>query len=152
MVWFARVLLLALAMLAPAAAIAGAREEVAAAVEHWESTFNANDVTGLVKLYAPDAVLVGPTGSTLNEGSDAIRKYFSRLEKSGDKVTVGIRKVAVLDDKVAYVTGFYEFTAVRGGATHKSPNGFTMVLVKQGDGWLITHQHSSRRSTPTQGG
>jgi uncharacterized protein (TIGR02246 family) len=152
MIWFARVLLLALAMLAPATAFAADSEQVTAALERWEKTFNANDVAGLIKLYAPDAVLVGPTGSTLNEGSDAIRKYFSRLEKSGDKVTVGIRKVVVLDDKVAFVAGFYEFTAVRGGETRKSPSGFTMVLVKHGDEWLIAHQHSSRRVTPTQGG
>jgi uncharacterized protein (TIGR02246 family) len=152
MSWFARVLLLVLAMLAPATAFAADNDQVAAALERWEKTFNANDVAGLIKLYAPDAVLVGPTGSTLNEGTDAIRKYFSRLEKSGDKVTVGIRKVVVLDDKVAFVTGFYEFTAVRGGETRKSPAGFSMVLVKHGDEWLIAHQHSSRRSTPTQGG
>jgi uncharacterized protein (TIGR02246 family) len=132
--------------------MAGAQEDVAAAVERWEKTFNANDVAGLVKLYAPDAVLVGPAGLTLNEGSEAIQKYFARLEKSGDKVTIGIRKVVVLDDKVAFVTGFYEFTAIRRGEAHKSPAGFTMVLVKQGDQWLIAHQHSSRRSTPTQGG
>ena len=55
-----------------------------------------------------------------------------------------VRKVVVLDDNVAYVAGFDEFTAVRNGQTGTSSNGFTMVLVKRGNGWLITHQHSSR--------
>jgi uncharacterized protein (TIGR02246 family) len=147
-----RVLFLVLAMLVPVAASAGPAEDVAAALDRWVKTFNANDVDALVKLYTPDAVVVGQGGSTLTEGSDAIRKFYSQLEKSGDKVTVGIQKVAVLDDKVAYVTGFNEFTAVRNGETRQAPAGFTMVLVKTGDQWLIAHQHSSRRSNPSQGG
>lgn len=149
---FVRVVLLVLATLVPVGASAGPPEDAAAALERWVSAFNANDVESLLKLYTPDAVLVGTTGSTLIEGQDCIRKYFSRLEKSGDKVSIGIRKVVVLDDNVAYVTGFNEFTATRNGETRKSPTGFTMVLVKHGNEWLIAHQHSSRRSTPTQGG
>jgi len=149
---FVRIVLLVLATLVPVGASAGPPEDVAAALERWASAFNANDVESLLKLYTPDAVLVGTTGSTLIEGQDGIRKYFSRLEKSGDKVSIGIRKVVVLDDKVAYVTGFNEFTATRNGETRKSPTGFTVVLVKHGNEWLIAHQHSSRRSTPTQGG
>jgi uncharacterized protein (TIGR02246 family) len=147
-----RALILALATLVPIAAFAGPSEDVATTLDRWASAFNANDVNALLKLYTPDAVFVGTTGSTLIEGQDGIRKYFSRLEKSGDKVSIGIRKVVVLDDAVAYVTGFNEFTATRNGETRKSPTGFTMVLVKHGNDWLIAHQHSSRRSTPTQGG
>jgi uncharacterized protein (TIGR02246 family) len=147
-----RALVLALATLVPITAFAGPSEDVAATLDRWVSAFNANDVDALLKLYTPAAVFVGTTGSTLIEGQDGIRKYFSRLEKSGDKVSIGIRKVVVLDDAVAYVTGFNEFTATRNGETRKSPTGFTMVLVKHGNDWLIAHQHSSRRSTPTQGG
>ena len=90
-------------------------------------------------------MLIGPAGSTVNEGSDTIRKYYSRLEKSGDKVKMDVRKVVVLDDNVAYVAGFDEFTAVRNGQTGTSSNGFTMVLVRRDNQWLIAHQHSSRR-------
>jgi hypothetical protein len=54
----------------------------------------------------------------------AIRKYFSRLEKSDDKVKMDVRKVAVLDDNVAYVAGFDEFAAIRNGQTGTSSNGF----------------------------
>jgi uncharacterized protein (TIGR02246 family) len=147
-----RVLFLVLVILVPVAASAGPAEDVAATLDRWVKTFNSNNVDALVKLYAPDAVVVGQGGSTLTEGSDAIRKFYSQLEKSGDKVTIGIHKVVVLDDKVAYVTGFNEFTAVRNGETRQAPAGFTMVLVKSGDQWLIAHQHSSRRSNPSQGG
>jgi uncharacterized protein (TIGR02246 family) len=137
--------LVALVMLAPIAASAGPSEDAASVVDRWAKAFNANDVDALVKLYAPDAVLIGPAGSTVNEGSDTIRKYYSRLEKSGDKVKMDVRKVVVLDDNVAYVAGFDEFTAVRNGQTGTSSNGFTMVLVRRDNQWLIAHQHSSRR-------
>ena len=60
--------------------------------------FNANNVDALVKLYAPDAALIGAAGSTVIEGSDGIRQYYSRLEKSGDKVKIDVRKVAVFDE------------------------------------------------------
>ena len=149
---FGRILFVVLAMLSPVMAWAGPAEDVAAALDQWTKAFNANDVDALVKLYAPDAILIGPAGSSITEGSEAIRKYYARLEKSGDKVLIGIHKVVVVDDSVAYVAGFNEFSAVRGSETRKSPNRFTMILVKRGDRWLITHQHSSRRSTPTQGG
>jgi len=138
-------MLVALVMLAPIAASAGPSEDVASVVDRWAKAFNANDVDALVKLYAPDAVLIGPAGSTVNEGSDTIRNYYSRLEKSGDKVKMDVRKVVVLDDNVAYVAGFDEFTAVRNGQTGTSANGFTMVLVRRDNQWLIAHQHSSRR-------
>jgi uncharacterized protein (TIGR02246 family) len=138
-------MLVALVMLAPIAASAGPSEDVASVVDRWAEAFNANDVDALVKLYAADAVLIGPAGSTVNEGSDTIRKYYSRLEKSGDKVKLDVRKVVVLDDNVAYIAGFDEFTAVRNGQTGTSANGFTMVLVRRDNQWLIAHQHSSRR-------
>jgi len=140
-----RQVLIALLMLVPAGALAGPSDDVASVVDHWAKAFNANDVNALVKLYAPDAVLLGPAGSNINEGSDAIRKYYSRLENSGDKVKMDVRKILVLDDTAAYVVGFDEFTAVRNGQTQTSSNGFTMVLVRRGDEWLIAHQHSSRR-------
>jgi uncharacterized protein (TIGR02246 family) len=142
---FGLILLLVLLLSAPIKAFAATAEDVASAVNQWGAAFNANDVDALVKLYAPDAVLIGPAGSTVVEGKDAIRKYYSRLEKSGDKVEMDVRKVIVLDDNVAYVAGFDQFTALRNGETATSSNGFTMVLVKRGNDWLIAHQHSSRR-------
>jgi uncharacterized protein (TIGR02246 family) len=99
----------------------------------------------LVSLYAPDAILVGTAGLTLKEGSDAIRNYFARLAKSGDSVAIDNRKVVMLGDDVAYVTGFYTFSALRNGQPARSLAGFTMILVKRGNDWLIAHHHSSRR-------
>ena len=120
-------------------------------VDRWATAFNSNDVDALVSLYAPDAILLGSTGLTLKEGSEAIRGYFARLAKSGDKVVIGDRKIIVLDDNVSYATGFYEFSAVRNGEVKTSWAGFSMVLVKHANDWLIAHHHSSERSSPSPG-
>jgi uncharacterized protein (TIGR02246 family) len=109
-------------------AFAGPADDVGAVFDRWATAFNSNDVDALVNLYAPDAILVGTAGLTLKEGRGAIHNYFARLAKSGDKVMIDDRKITVLDNNVAYVTGFYEFKAVRNGEMRKSPAGFTMVI------------------------
>ena len=137
--------------LTPILATAGPADDAGSVVDRWSTAFNSNDVDALVSLYAPDAVLVGSTGLSLKEGTEAIRGYFARLAKSGDKVVIGDRKIIVLDDNVSYATGFYEFSAVRNGEVRKSWAGFSMVLVKHGNDWLIAHHHSSQRSSPSPG-
>src|SRR5262245_21189824 len=100
-------------------ALAGPAEDIGAVVDQWATAFNSNDVDALVNLYAPDAILVGTAGPTSMEGSKAIRAYFARLAGSGDRVVIDNRKIVVLDDNVAYATGFYTFSAVRSGETRK---------------------------------
>jgi uncharacterized protein (TIGR02246 family) len=144
---FRLVLVLAVLALIRVFSAAALADDAGAVVDRWVAAFNSNDVNALVSLYAPDAILVGSTGLILREGSEAIRGYFARLAKSGDKVVIGDRKIIVLDDNVSYATGFYEFSAVRNGETKKSRAGFSMILVKHGNDWLITHHHSSQRSS-----
>jgi uncharacterized protein (TIGR02246 family) len=96
-------------------------------------------------VYAADATLMGTSDATVKQGRDAIHRYYSRLNRSGDKVSLGERKIIALSDDIAYVTGDYEFSAVRNGERQMAPARFTMVLVRQGRDWLITHHHSSRR-------
>jgi hypothetical protein len=50
-------------------------------VDRWATAFNSNDVGALVSLYASDAILLGSTGLTLKEGSEAIRGYFAPISK-----------------------------------------------------------------------
>jgi uncharacterized protein (TIGR02246 family) len=142
-----RWLLVVVALLMAPGALAGPAEDVSAVVDRWGNAFNSNNVDMLVSLYAPDAIFIGTAGLTLKEGSDAIRGYFARLAKSGDTVAVDNRKIIMLDGDTAYVTGFYTFSALRNGQPAKSLAGFTMILVKRGNDWLIAHHHSSRRSS-----
>jgi uncharacterized protein (TIGR02246 family) len=136
----------ALFALLPTIGFGGPAEDVASVINLWADAFNSNDVDSLVGLYAPDAIVIGTAGSQLIEGRDAVHSYFSRLAQSGDKVAVESLRVIPARDDIAYATGFYTFSGVRKGEIRKARAGFTMVLVKRGNKWLIAHHHSSRRS------
>jgi uncharacterized protein (TIGR02246 family) len=102
----------------------------------------------VVKNYRPDAILLGTVSPVLSEGTDAIRAYFSNLKGSGNKNAIGERHTMVLNDNAVVVTGFYEFTHMKGGQPVPGPSRFTMLLIKDGGEWLIAHHHSSPRSQP----
>jgi uncharacterized protein (TIGR02246 family) len=138
-------LLLAVMLLAANAANADPGADAGAAIDRWAEAFNANDVDALVGVYAADATLMGTSDAAVKQGRDAIRRYYSRLNRSGDKVSLGERKIIALNEDIAYVTGDYEFSAVRNGVRQMAPARFTMVLVRHGRDWLITHHHSSRQ-------
>ncbi len=136
---------LALMLLLTSAAGADTAADAGTTVDRWAAAFNANDVDALVEVYAADATLMGTTSPAVNQGRDAIRRYFARLSRSGDKVSLGERQTFVLSEDVVYVTGDYEFSALRNGQRRMTPARYTMVLVRHGRDWLITHHHSSRQ-------
>lgn|SRR5262245_6072564 len=114
-------------------------------IDRWATAFNANDVDALLALYASDATLIGTFGLSVKQGNEAIRAYYARLANSGDSVTVGDHKTVAFADNAAYVTGDYEFSAVRSGQRRTAVARFTMLLVKRDGGWVIAHHHSSHQ-------
>jgi uncharacterized protein (TIGR02246 family) len=146
-----RVLIIVLLALGPTgAAFASPADEASAVIDHWAAAYTANDADAVVKLYAPDAILLGTRSPLLAEGTEPIRAYFASLPGSGNKVAIGERRMVVLSDSGVLGTGFYEFTLIQDGKPVPTPARFTMVLVKRGDDWLITHHHSSQRPKPPQ--
>ena len=136
-------------VLLPLVALAGPREEANAAIDRWSAAYTANDPEAVVKNYRPDAILLGTVSPVLSQGTEAIRKYFSGIKGSGNKNTIGERHTLVLSDNAVLVTGFYEFTRMKDGQPVPGPSRFTMLLIKEGDEWLIAHHHSSPRVQPT---
>ena len=137
-----------LLMLTPAAALAGPAEDANAVIDRWSAAFNANDQEAVVKLYAPDAVLLGTVSPVINEGTEAIRAYFKILPGSGAKSVIGERRTIVLSENAVMGAGFYEFTIMRDGKPVPLPSRFTMVVAKRDGQWLIVHHHSSPRAQP----
>ena len=128
--------------------IAGPGEEANAVIDRWSTAYSSNDPDAVVKNYHPDAILLGTESPVLSEGTDAIRAYFSNLKGSGNKNAIGERHTMVLNDDAVIVTGFYEFTRMKGGQPIPGPLPFTMLLIKDGGEWLIAHHHSSPRRQP----
>lgn len=129
-------------------ASAGSAEEANGVIDRWAAAFTANDVETLLKLYSPRAILLGTVSPIIAEGSEPIRAYFSRLRNSGSKVVLGDRRTMVLGDGAALGAGFYEFTQIRGGEPVKTTARFSMVVVREGEEWVIAHHHSSAVPSP----
>ena len=138
-----------MALVGTAAALAGPAEDANAILDRWATAFNANDADAVVKLYAPDATLLGTISPSLAEGTEAIRAYFKGLPGSGTKVVFADRNVAMQGNAVV-TTGFYEFTRILEGKPVPLPARFTIVVVNLGGAWLIGHHHSSQRPKPPQ--
>ena len=142
----ARLVLIALILLSPAAALAGAGEEANAAIDRWSAAYSSNDPEAVVKTYRPDAIVLGTVSPIVSEGTDAIRAYFAAIQGSGNKNAIGERRTLVLSDNAVLVTGSYEFTRVKEGKPVPAPARFTMLLIKHDGEWLISHHHSSPRA------
>jgi uncharacterized protein (TIGR02246 family) len=134
----------------PLKALAGPREEANAVIDRWSAAYTTNDPEAVVKYYRPDAIVFGTVSPVLSQGTEAIRKYFSAIQGSGNKNAIGERYTLVLSDNAVLVTGFYEFTRMKDGQPVPDPARFTMLLIKEGDDWLIAHHHSSPRVQPTK--
>jgi uncharacterized protein (TIGR02246 family) len=150
MIRFVLYLLPCLLALAPAQALAGPAEDAAIVIDKWSATYSANDPEALVKLYAPDAVLLGTRSPIMSVGAAGIAAYFKRLKGSGNKNEIVDRRMIVLSDTAVVGLGFYNFRP--GGKERRNPARFTFLVVNRGGQWLIAHHHSSPRVLPEAGG
>lgn len=131
------------------AAGAGPAEDANAVIDQWVAAYSANDRDALVKLYAPDAILLGTTSPVISVGTGDITTYFQDLPGSGRKNTIVERRTIVLSDTAVVGTGFYNFSRAAEGNTPR-PSRYTMVVVKRDGRWMIAHHHSSPLSATRQ--
>ena len=143
-----RVLSLLLMSLAPTVASAGPAEEANAVIDRWSAAYTSNDPEAIVKIYAPDAILLGTVSPVISVGTEAIKKYFSLVKGSGNKNAIQERHTIVLGEKAVVVTGFYEFTRMKDGQPSPSPSRFTMLVTQRDGEWKIAHHHSSPHVLP----
>jgi len=136
-------------VLTSTSAIAGPADEASAIVDQWSATYSTNDRNALVKLYAPDALLLGTTDQAATRGTEEIREYFVALDKGGRKNTIKERDVIVLGPEAVVVAGFYDFSRKEQNYEPR-PSRFTMVVVKRDGRWMIAHHHSSPRAATRQ--
>ena len=137
------ILLIGLILTLPAVAAAGPAEEANAVVDRFSTAYSSNDPEAVVKLYTPDAILLGTVSPVISKGTEAIRKYFSMIKGSGNKNAIQERHTIVLGDNAVVVTGFYEFTRMQDGKPVPGPSRFTLLIIKSGGEWRIAHHHSS---------
>ena len=136
--------------LAPVQAFSGPAEDAGTIFTKWKDAYDANDNVAVAKLYAEDATLHGTRSRTLTIGREAITNYFKIVVGTGNKVQFVEQQVQVVNPTTVLAAGFNDFLRNKEGNLTPEPARFTMLLVKQGDDWLIVHHHSSLRPPPSQ--
>lgn len=148
MLSYLRVLLMAFFALVPTQVLSGPAEDATALFAHWKAAYDANDNVAVAKLYTTNAILHGTRSNNVTVGRDAITKYFMVVVNTGNKVEFREREIMVLNDSTVLAVGFNDFMRNVGGTLNPEPARFTILLVKQGNEWLIAHHHSSLRPPP----
>jgi uncharacterized protein (TIGR02246 family) len=131
------------------AAVAGPKEDVAAATAKWADIFAQNNPDTILALYARDGVLWGTLSPTVRSDPSAVRAYFvaafAALPQA--KVSFGDQLIRVYGN-TAVNTGYYTFSYVKDGETKSIPARYSFAYVKDGDAWLIVDHHSSAVPPP----
>ena len=139
----------AISLLIATSAVAGPKEDVAAATMKWGETLGQNDPDRVVALYAPDAVLWGTLSPAVGADRAALRDYFVGAFKVRPslKVTFGEQLIRVYGT-TAVNTGYYTFSYVKDGESKTLPARYSFTLIKDGDHWMIVDHHSSAMPSP----
>ncbi|MEH2513231.1 uncharacterized protein (TIGR02246 family) [Nitrobacteraceae bacterium AZCC 1564] len=125
-------------------ALAGPKEDVAAATSSWAAALGEDNPDKVLALYADDAVLWGTLSPKLRADRAAMQDYFVTAFKAlpGLKVAFGEQLIRVYGD-TAVNTGYYTFSYQKDGETKQLPARYSFTYVKSGDKWLIVDHHSS---------
>jgi uncharacterized protein (TIGR02246 family) len=136
-------------LLIAANALAGPKEDVAAATAKWGETLGQDDPDKVLALYATDAVLWGTLSPTVRSDRAALRDYFVGAFKilPGLKVSFGEQLIRVYGN-TAVNTGYYTFSYTKDGEPKTLPARYSIVFVKDGQNWMIVDHHSSAMPTP----
>ena len=140
--------LLVVGMFLTTVAMADDVDDVKAAAQRFYAALNAGDAGALTELHAAENTRFGPGGALL-ETSDSLeeqRKNQQAAFDSGLKYNIQARHidVRVYGNLTAVVTsyGVGQLT-IPDGTTVQLNNRITAVLIKQGGGWKVVHQHIS---------
>src|SRR3982751_4230416 len=125
-------------------ALAGPKEDVAAATAKWAQTLGQNDPDKVLLLYASDGVLWGTLSPTVRADRAAFRAFFVAAVKvlPGLKVTFGEQLIRVYGN-TAVNTGYYTFSYTKDGEPRTLPARYSLTFVNEGESWMIVDHHSS---------
>ncbi len=110
-----------------------------------EAGVNNQDLDGLMALYAPDAAIVLPDGSTVT-GTEAIREQWAGLLAMKGHMTLRSRyaieagDLAILSNEWTYTAGDRSLSAVTAEVARRQPDG----------GWLYVVDHPFASMEPEE--
>ena len=128
-------------------ALAGPKEDIAAATTKWAQTLGQNDPDAILLLYAPDGVLWGTLSPTVRAVGRAARLFRYGVQSSAGPQTFGEQLIRAYGN-TGVNTGYYTFSFNRDGETKTLPARYSFTFVKQGENWMIVDHHSSAMPAP----
>jgi uncharacterized protein (TIGR02246 family) len=141
-----RRILLAMTLTASvSSAYAGPKEDAYQVVEKWGKAFTASDVDAIVRLYAPDALMIGTLGKVVLTKPEEIRKYFEIALNTNKPRSASLNgaEALVVDDSTVIISGLDTVTGVKDGQPVIGLGRVTFVVARRGSDWLIVHLHRS---------
>jgi uncharacterized protein (TIGR02246 family) len=114
-------------------------------VEKWAKAFASADVDAIAGLYAPEALMIGTSGTTVLTRPEQIRQYFEVALKTNRPRTAALNsfEALVVDEGTVVITGFDAVTSTKGGQQIVARGRVTFVVARRGSTWLIVHLHRS---------
>ena len=116
-------------------------DEIRSLFAAWDAALRTGDASAVVRLYAPDAVLLPTFSNRVRRSHLEIMDYFGPLVARGASAVIDDSSIRVFDD-VAVHSGIYTF-GFASGPVRSAQARFTFVYRRTGDGWRIVEHHSS---------
>jgi len=110
-----KLLLVSILLLAmPLSALAGPKEEAFQVIEQFKKAFDASDVEGVVKLFAPGAIFLGTVSPKLITTTEDINQYFQALKQFMPRsISIEAQSAMVLCDNAVLFAGFDTFSQTK---------------------------------------
>jgi uncharacterized protein (TIGR02246 family) len=126
-------------------AYADPREAACQVIAKWGTAFGEADVDGIAALYAPDALMIGTSGTTVLTKPEQIRNYFDIALNTGRPrtATLDSSEVLVIDNDTVVIAGLDIITSTREGQPVAARGRVTFVVARRGSEWKIVHLHRS---------
>jgi uncharacterized protein (TIGR02246 family) len=102
------------------------------------------DIDAMMEVWAEDEeiVCVHPGGERL-VGYEAVRKSWSQIAASGQKLRVQVSDLAVLNGMMITVHSLHEHIRAEGEQRAMQPVAVTNIYLRTGNGWRMIVHHAS---------
>jgi len=118
------------------------KTEVQSLFQEWNRALQSKETEQVLKLYAPDAILLPTLSPRVRHNHDEIGDYFDFFLALSPTSEIQQESIRIYND-IATNSGIYVFTVFEDGKTFEIPVRFTFVYKKLNDKWLIVEHHSS---------
>ena len=117
-------------------------KEVLQLFDKWNAALQTGKADEVVKLYAPDAILLPTVSNKVRHNPAEIKDYFEHFLPKHPIGRINESNIRTYGG-VVINSGTYTFTLTKDGQKSDVPARFTFVYRKVGDSWLIAEHHSS---------